>query len=336
MRLLPALLFVGVAFAGCADESAPSQACEDDPFGCEGPGATDSTGLIRGVVVDDAIVPLANVTITIYRGADVVAAIQSDPQGRFIWPDLEPGTYRIEATRPGHETAVAHATVEAGEDRPPVVRLVLTRIPGFEPFYNQFTWAGYIQCNTTYANLCLIINYYPDFVLGTGPVTDDESYYTFYEEFVDVRKHPTHTQVETAWDSTQLLGENLVIRYQGDRPDTLLIDCPYGPGGSVDSPSPQTFVINASKAREMGLGAASEDDDPDDNCDPTEANGLGMEFFAGDTVGQCQDVPAVGCHPRIGVALEQRTETFVHAFYDYAPPEDWRFVDGEGVPPPPA
>lgn len=37
---------------------------------------------------------------------------------------------------------------------------------------------------------------------------------------------------------------------------------------------------------------------------------------------------------RLGVQLEQEVDTFTHVFYNYVPPEDWRFLEDQNVPKP--
>ena len=85
MRWLALLLMA--TLAGCADESAPAAPDEPafDGFDLE---ATDDTGIIRGVVVDQAIVPIAEATVTLQSGEQT----ESNEGGAFGFAALEPGS----------------------------------------------------------------------------------------------------------------------------------------------------------------------------------------------------------------------------------------------------
>jgi hypothetical protein len=109
MRLLAAALALTV-LAGCTggvpDIVAPDQAGPDidvDPQA--------ETGAIAGVVVDEAIRPLAGAVVHLSTGPNAT----TDESGQFSFTDLEPGTYFLTANATGHTTVQTSAQVEAGE-----------------------------------------------------------------------------------------------------------------------------------------------------------------------------------------------------------------------------
>ena len=124
MRAMFLLLLVPL-LAGCADEAAP----EVDDFAQnldQELQATEDTGIIRGVVVDFAIVPVADATVTL-TGLD--RSTQTNEAGAFGFDGLEPGTYFLEISKLGYNSTQASTDVEAGTDTPPVVKVRLEAAP---------------------------------------------------------------------------------------------------------------------------------------------------------------------------------------------------------------
>ncbi len=86
------------------------------------PAGADLTGRITlRDAVDDGVLPAGNVTVTAVSGPEtytVTSASQPDGQvGRFVLPQLPPGTYTVTASRPGSTPASTTVTLEAGVDR---------------------------------------------------------------------------------------------------------------------------------------------------------------------------------------------------------------------------
>ena len=75
-----------------------------------------STGMIVGVVTDasNAIVPNATVTITL-KSTGTSRSTVTDTQGRYVFADVDPGTYDITISKTGFSTTVIHdQTVKIG------------------------------------------------------------------------------------------------------------------------------------------------------------------------------------------------------------------------------
>src|SRR5688572_14229555 len=143
-----ALVFLFFVLPGCTGSSAP----EDDGAG---PGtdfddldldATETTGVIRGVVVDDRIVPVegAKVELRLDTGSEVK---ESDAEGRFGFDALDPGTYFLSVSKLNYDSVQSTVEVVAGVDDPPVQRLLITRLFDVEPYSSLFKFEGFLQCS---------------------------------------------------------------------------------------------------------------------------------------------------------------------------------------------
>lgn len=107
-------MLVVVLLAGCS--AAPdAKDTQDGAFAAldEVDAGTSATrGAIKGVVVDEAIRPVAGANVTLVPGSATVA---TDESGVFVFDDLEPGTYFLNASLSGYTTVQASADVVAGE-----------------------------------------------------------------------------------------------------------------------------------------------------------------------------------------------------------------------------
>lgn len=141
---LVGLLFIAM-LAGCADE--PTVAPETtDPFEDTPVEVTAETGAIRGVVVNDAIVPVAGALAVLGAGEGAMEAT-SDDQGRFFFSKIEPGTHFLSISKPGHESVQVSTEVVAGILEPAVVKVQLARLFAADPYMSQASYQGHIQCS---------------------------------------------------------------------------------------------------------------------------------------------------------------------------------------------
>ena len=87
------------------------------------------TGEIRGIVLDpsEAVVPQAKVTL---KSAETGMTREQpvSPEGRFIFPLLQIGTYELRAEAPGFRAAVAQALVKTGEVSTVQIRLEVGQV----------------------------------------------------------------------------------------------------------------------------------------------------------------------------------------------------------------
>ncbi|MEK6975375.1 MAG: carboxypeptidase-like regulatory domain-containing protein [Candidatus Thermoplasmatota archaeon] len=144
-KVAPVLLAVlALVLAGCSDGGGG---------GADGAGAgenapevqaTATTGGIRGVVVDERIVPIKGATVQVSPGNKT---IESDPEGLFAISGLEPGDYFVKASHPLYDVAQASTTVVAGESNPKAIKLQLNRVIAANPYKETLQFDGYIACS---------------------------------------------------------------------------------------------------------------------------------------------------------------------------------------------
>lgn len=317
MRILLLALASALALAGCFDGGGdPKGAGAGGGPDGEGPKlvATPTTGVIRAVVIDDAIRPVAGARVAVQVG-EVVREAVTGGDGFAGFEGIQPGAYVVEAGKVGFEPARTTVVVEAGVDDPPVTKLQLIFVPGAAPFVVERSFEGFMQCATgaagNSANLCFIANYYPCFAQQTagqacmGNTTSDRSFYRV-PFFTEYGRAPDWTQVELVWESTQTVSDELQLRVNVDEGETPIDYARTGSGTS-----PVVVTINGTQATEWELGTA---------------RSVQLEVFTASSVGG----------DPVGLAANQQIRYFVHAFYGYVPPEGWRFSDGNGVPSPSA
>lgn len=312
MRILVALLFVATALAGCSD--APAASAPEDTFGDLGGKATETTGLIRGVVVDPAIFPIEGATITLV-GSETDTTTNAD--GAFVIDGLEPGFHTVRASKLGFVPVQQQVEVVAGVDRPPAVKIQMPRDTEAIPYFVPWVWQGYMVCSTSAVQVCGAPNTVVQtfcqggvdpFCILPQDITGDD----FMEHF-DVDKPPTWAQAEIAWRSTQALGDTLTVFMEAFQLDGLAFEGL----GSATGTSP--VVVSAGPERINGTSLGQ---------DGSQFGGLiplQLRVFAGasETAGGA-----------VGAVVEQGWESFVHIFYGYSPPEGWRFTEDPDVPRP--
>lgn len=198
LMILAALLAVGLA--GCSKDAA-STGGDDEALFDDAETLTTGKGAIRGVVVDPSIAPVPDAVVVLV-GSD--AQTVTDENGAFRIVDVEPGNHFLEVSKPGWTTVQQSTAVEAGVERPPILKILLERRPGAEPRAETFTVEGFIQCG---AGTPLTIHECP------GLNDQDKSQVT-----IPFAGGPQHLQAEVLWESTQPAGEQLylIVKTCGD------------------------------------------------------------------------------------------------------------------------
>ncbi|MFA5944221.1 MAG: carboxypeptidase-like regulatory domain-containing protein [Candidatus Thermoplasmatota archaeon] len=306
-RILSSLgLVLVLALAGCSGgggDGTPDDGPSADDLGLQ---ATASTGLIRGVVVDDAIRPLANVTVTL-QGETPVSK-KTGAEGAFGFDGLTPGTYFLKAVKLGYFETQQSVEVVAGVTDPAAVKIQLAFNAGYQPYVESKVFEGFIECTTSALVLCGAPNTLEPlscefFQVCYGNLTNDR--FTFTLLF---GPNVTMVQSEMVWSSTQAASPELFLSQEAltaDCPNTDLSTLLNGTAGA----SPIYTRLDETVLDKYEIGPT---------C------GVYYSVFSGDT----QGTP-------LGVTVEQRFTMYVHAFYGYLPPADWRFTTDETVPQPP-
>ena len=179
---VPFLLLV--ALSGCAGGS--SDPLED--AGEEAPEleVTDSTGGIRGIVVDQSIVPVTGAKVVLSGGRNTT----TDEEGLFRFTALEPGDYFVSVTKLGYTSVQQAATVEAGVADPPIVKILLTRLTTAQPYLDHYKLDGYYECG---------------FALPFITDSCDFGYRTAYDEANNTGNPPPGPRSPTAFSNTQFI-----------------------------------------------------------------------------------------------------------------------------------
>jgi hypothetical protein len=323
--------------------------------------ATATTGVIRGIVVDEAIRPLAGAEIgTTLPDGGAVRNTTSAEDGAFGFDGLPPGTYFLTVSKPGFLTQQANADVVVGISDPPITKVLLTADPTSLPYVGAYQFDAFIACSFTLVtvsfaacglaaeqtNNAFLVNYWPD-------------------------KAPKHVQIEAIWQSTQALGGELGLSVTALGPPQVGVN-------GTSGPSPIYITINETQALQHNFTSPDESDPPitirlfSSQLSGTDAvpeeqvhslwastlyepyNGTGLNPL----VDQATDQDPTGLaqnpfsHPEcirypvlfascwgaggVGMALEQRVTVYTHIFYGYMPPADWRFSASGSPPDPPA
>jgi hypothetical protein len=305
------LLAAAVLLAGC--NAPPESADAAGDVGIEGLDklaleATATTGVLRGVVVDEAIRPVANASVTV-RGPGDERTATTAADGLFGFAGLAPGTWFVSVGKVAYEETQVSVEVVAGVADPAVVKVLLVFVPGEAPFLTEVHVEAFIQCIVPGANVCAIINLYPCIVAGyCDPIVDDTSFVVLHDEVVSLQRVPDWLQTEILWESTQAATPGLGIQYSNYDAESP------GRGESSDTVrgrSPLVYAKDTDALAEWGVGVEK---------------GIGHEIF-----GHMDETSAIGS---LGFVLNQRVEFFFHVFYGYLPAEGWQFsVDGAAAPP---
>ena len=216
MRVWVTALLVSLALAGCAEEQ-PEESTDaaETSFEELGGQATATTGLIRGVVLDPAIVPVASATVRLSPG-EIETITNED--GAFLFSDLEPGTYFLEVSKIGFTTSQTSSEVVAGDDKPPIVKVQIVPDPGSLPVIEPFQFNGHIMCSAVTPAVRVAICSVP----GLAGIDTGDDFITY----LPISTVPDFAQAELIWKSTQPLGEELALQN-------------FGGSRSSSGPSPQ-------------------------------------------------------------------------------------------------
>jgi hypothetical protein len=299
MRKVGAMGLLFLLLAGCADNGGGGDEEATQDFSQLELEATETTGVIRGVVVDEAYRPVANASVAA-RGPSSLNTTSND-DGLFGFDDVAPGTYFLQVSKAGYNATQVSTDVVAGVEEPKAVRVLLPINPSTRPFPEVLKWEGHIDCSVRF-----VVNAVSQ--CGAGVVGRVNTTYRYHPDRI-----PDFAQSEMVWTSTQALGDGLKVQYTDDR------------GGGLDNyvvaigESPLVIAANAS---------VMEDHDVDGDT------GLYIRTFSGSMPGttppNCPVSPCEG----VGLVINQGFSVYTTLFYGFLPPEGYLFInDGEPKPP---
>lgn len=315
--LLLSLLLLATALAGCADDGGGGTGTTGG--GNEPPSVvvTETTGGIRGVVVDEAVVPIATATATIQSTGD---SAQSDENGAFVFSGLEAGNYFVTVVHPLYDSVQQSVEVVAGVENPPVARFQLTRVISSDPYISQQQLRGYISCS---ANVL---------IPGVGGVLSEEC-----GEGVGV---PGVGRVGGNAENQAQLDFNV----DSGLIKSLVVEAVWDPSLSVGtSGSGQSGGFNMGVYIGFSCDPVCSWDtqiDRKDGMSPMYLRNDDPEGFDGDTPLDTAGVTADttfstftwASSDETGLLLEQEFEVFITSSYVLELPEGWSLVNGDPNP----
>ena len=175
----------GAAQAAALDEAASQVAVE----------ATKTTGIIRGVVVDDAVRPLSGASVVLQDGHNATTGAD----GAFGFEGLAPGLHFLVASRIGYAETQQSTIVEAGVADPPIVRIQLQAVDLGTPYVEAYQ-------TTFVSDMALCIDPSSDSCFSASGSSDNPAgIFGDVATSVNVELFPNATvaQTETHWDPTQ-------------------------------------------------------------------------------------------------------------------------------------
>lgn len=305
-----AALLTATVLAGCAGGEGAGPIEEVPDLGLE---ATSTTGVIRGVVVDEAIRPIAGVTVSAKSGSLAPVSTVTGEDGFYGFDGLQPGTWFMTANRTGYFPTQASSEVVAGVAEPPVVKIQLVRDVANLPYAVLNKFEGYLECGLSVIALCG----------AADAVTNDR-----FAGTVVVDKPPSWIQSEMVWSPTTSASDQLWLWHSRSDKETGAYD------GScncwVQGISPLLMTTNATRAESESYGNETD---------------LYLRIFTGSIEGTRNPLSPEGCYPGnpgpntycggVGYSLQQPFTVYTTIFYGYLPPEGWMFVESSTIPDPP-
>ena len=319
MKWMSGGLLVAFLVAGCADGGA---AVEEGPdFSGLGLAASDTTGIIRGIVVDDAIRPVAGANVTVTPGGLTAKTTEA---GTFGFDGLAAGTYFLAVERFGYTSAQTSTEVVAGVAEPPIVRVLVSLVPSLQPYVEALQYDGFMQLGVAIGITSV----------GTttlqGTLGEDVTIWV-----VNFTQVPTWAQGELMWEHNQPAGGMLIWEmvvagtndFKGYRETAVSPALAYW----------NTTTLQAEADNVTGPGIAYR---YFGGAHPALApNSAGGPFPPAE---DCPVIPTVvlgdrnPCRFGFGLTTQQRADAFIHHFFNFSPTEGWRFtVDGAPLVPPP-
>ncbi len=83
-------------------------------FGCNDNGKP-SPGIFGQVISKETRRPIANATVSLQRDGNELASVQTNGNGKFAFPNLEPGTYSLVVSADGYWDALGWVTLAQGQ-----------------------------------------------------------------------------------------------------------------------------------------------------------------------------------------------------------------------------
>ncbi|HJQ92660.1 MAG TPA: carboxypeptidase-like regulatory domain-containing protein, partial [Candidatus Thermoplasmatota archaeon] len=322
----PDSIVVVLLLAGCAG-TADAPTVEGGETGGSG------KGVLAGIVVDDAIRPVAGALVNATgQGRSFDATTGDDGSFRFV--DLEAGAYLVRVSKvyySPHEQAVVVAT---GVADPEVVRFQLVFEASSVPFAAVYKYEGFHECGLNFLRVCSNVNILTGIVLCSydppgAPcfnVTADRS---LFSQVIDGT--PTFLQGELVWEATTETGRALNF-YMGGGNQSELQSGFASAYNFTGGESPLMLRLTNHEGDSAWCRRPSADPPcPDDALNWTRI-GSERALLGQVDAGPTQEVGGCGVISpcAVGFSVQQTFTMYTTVFYGYEPPPEWRFaVDGD-------
>ena len=351
MRILMVACLMLTALAGCTEEPEPVEQEDAVDFTEYELEATEETGIIRGVVVDTAIVPVAD------------ALTQLDPSGleqttneggAFGFDGLDPGVYTITISKEGYASSQATTQVVAGDAAPPVVKVRLVADPTTSPYVETTVFDGHIACSLRSPVIGVAACGLPGVDEATGNVFLKE--YTF-------DRIAERVQSEMVWDATQATGTAMELSWD-DPSSGNQVEIKEGSGSSpvVTQWGREEFEALNLTNKVLWMRTFSTEVEGSDVVDDDiyqsvyrdalydTLNSTGAPGIVGDTYPQCafglctNNPFEEDCLENAalfdscfgiggaGAVIDQPYSVYTNAFYNFLPDDDWLFTKDGAYP----
>jgi hypothetical protein len=322
-------LFLLAGCAGKADDGAePAEGSSTAPAG---------VGTLLGIVVDDAVRPLADANVTA-NGPSGTLNTTSGADGAFRFDDLAAGVYLVEVSKPFYIAQQQAVTVVESATEPETTRFLLTFEAASVPYANLYKFEGFYECGSYPYHLCSNVNIATWIVVCAntgglvcpGNVTQDSSLF-----FQAVEPGVDFLQGELVWTPTTSTGESLALLIGGGNEEELKAG--MAPAyNATNGLSPLMLRISNHEAPDawcFEAGTCTRSDVLNETGIGTE-RALLVQVATGPTVA-ADPLCSAGVDPcATGFATQQPFTMFTIAFYGYEPPLDWVFATSGEIPPP--
>ncbi|HUR61554.1 MAG TPA: carboxypeptidase-like regulatory domain-containing protein [Candidatus Thermoplasmatota archaeon] len=293
------LFLMGAILAGCASTPRGS-GTQQDPQDASVQ-ATATTGIIRGIVVDPAIRPLAGVSILVRPGN---ATATTNGAGSFGVQGLAPGTYFVTASKPGFDGTQQSTEVVADRNDPLPLRILLQAKPGTAPYHDVTKFRGYLASSSVVDT--------PVGPVASSSSTDVLGNNGTFSDYFAYSPNPMWQQSVMVWSANQAATTNLRLD------ECIAVEATeFGcsdPVAFTNTTAGASPLIVTADAKMMQALAGNET-----------LKDSRIVWSAGSVTGGPVD---------IGYAFDQEFTLFTVHTYNYAPPAGYRFdKDGEPIDP---
>jgi hypothetical protein len=301
-----------VLLSGCTTSGSNSPV-DPDAFKGIDVNVSATTGGIRGIVVDQAITPIAKVAVALATPTGNKTAT-TDAQGRFSFGELQPGTYFLSFKHLLYKPVQSSIEVKAGVD-PPITRVQMEALFSAKPYHEQFKFKGIIACG------------YQGPII-TAPCLTDYSTVACNGGCVP----QAHDALTHAQGDNRAFGSSVGPNWQ-----TVIVEMVFQSNGQGTSDQMGELISYQNRTAadwfgnaegtspillrlETGVKTDSQQGEPD----TIKAEGQNDLLILG-SVKSASGQEA-------GVGINQEFQIFQTNFYNAKPPADWSFANGDDFP----